>query len=156
MTEPVTDPLVEEPVVDISPLRRDGQAATLVNLYDDMIVNTIQAPTGPGWDNNSSRWIDWGDQATFDAWCAEFGWTVVAETPEPDAGNQIAASTVELLDGVPTRVWSLRDKTPAEMDAELSAQAAIEREVAIQNSLQGLPALVEAVDILILDALGGI
>ena len=152
----MTDQLVEELAVDTPPPRRDGQAATLVRLADGVITETLQAPTGPGWDNNSSRWIDWGDQAVFDAWCAEFGWTVVAETPEPDAGNQIAASTVELLDGVPTRVWSLRDKTPAEIDAELSAQAAMEREVAIQNSLQGLPALVEAVDILILDALGGI
>ena len=156
MTEPVFEPIAEEPIVDISLPRRDGQAATLVKLVDGAITETLQAPTGPGWDNNASRWIDWGDQATFDAWCAEFGWTVVAETPEPDAGNQIAVSTVELLDGAPTRVWSLRDKTPAEMDAELSAQAAMEREVAIQNSLQGLPALVEAVDILILDALGGI
>ena len=156
MTEPVFELVAEGPVADASPPRRDGQAATLVKLVDGAITETLQAPTGPGWDNNAFRWIDWGDQATFDSWCAEFGWTVVAETPEPDAGNQIAASTVELLDGVPTRVWSLRDKTPAEIDAELSAQAAMEREVAIQNSLQGLPALVEAVDILILDALGGI
>ena len=156
MTEPVFELVVEGPVADAPPPRRDGQAATLVKLGNGAIAETMQAPTGPGWDNDSGRWIDWGDQATFDSWCAEFGWTVVAETPEPDAGNQIAASTVELLDGVPTRVWSLRDKTPAEIDAELSAQAAMEREVAIQNSLQGLPALVEAVDILILDALGGI
>ena len=152
----MTDQIVEEPATEIPPPRRDGQASTLVKLADGVITETLQAPTGPGWDNATSRWIDWGDQATFDSWCAESGWTVVAETPEPDAGNQIAASTVELLDGVPTRVWSLRDKTPVELDAELSAQAAMEREAAIQNSLQGLPALVEAVDILILDALGGI
>ena len=156
MTEPVAEPLVEEPVVDISPPRRDGQAATLVRLADGVITETLQAPTGPGWDNATSRWIDWGDQAVFDAWCEECGWTVVAESVEPEAGNQIPISTIEVIDGIPTRVWSLRDKTPVELDAELSAQAAMEREIAIQNSLLGLTALVEAVDILILDALGGI
>ena len=152
----MTEPITEEPIAESPLLRRDGQAATLVNLYDDVIVETLQAPTGPGWDNCSSRWIDWGDQAVFDAWCEEFNWTVVTETPEPDAGTQVAVSTIEVIDGTPTRVWTLRDKTPAELDAELSAQVAAERETAIQNSLQGLPALVEAVDTLILDALGGI
>ena len=152
----MTEPLVEELIVDAPPPRRDGQAATLVRLADGVITETLQTPTGPGWDNATSRWIDWGDQAVFDAWCEECGWTVVAESVEPEAGNQIPISTIEVIDGIPTRVWSLRDKTPVELDAELSAQAAMEREVAIQNSLQGLPALVEAVDILILDALGGI
>ena len=156
MTEPVAEPLVEEPVVDISLPRRDGQAATLVRLAGGVITETLHAPSGPGWDNDSSRWIDWGDQAVFDAWCEERNWTVVAETPEPDGGTRVAVSTIELIDGTPTRVWSLRDKTQAELDAELSAQAAMEREIAIQNSLLGLTALVEAVDILILDALGGI
>ena len=140
MTEPVVQPLVEEPVVDISLPRRDGQAATLVRLADGAIAETLQAPTGPGWDNDSSRWIDWGDQAVFDAWCEEFNWTVVAETPEPDdGGTRVAVSTIDLIDGIPTRVWSLRDKTPAELDAELATQAAAQREALVQQRIQALP-----------------
>ena len=139
MIEPVTEPLVEEPAVDTSPLRRDGQAATLIRLADGVITETLHAPTGPGWDNDSSRWIDWGDQAVFDAWCAECGWTVVAETPEPEAGDRVAVSTIELLEGIPTRVWSMRDKTPAELDVELATQAAAQRDALVQQRIQALP-----------------
>ena len=139
MIEPVTEPLVEEPAVDTSPLRRDGQAATLIRLADGVITETLHAPTGPGWDNDSSRWTDWGDQAVFDAWCAECGWTVVAETPEPEAGDRVAVSTIELLEGIPTRVWSMRDKTPAELDVELATQAAAQRDALVQQRIQALP-----------------
>ena len=140
MTEPVAEPLVEEPVVDISLPRRDGQAATLVRLADGVITETLHAPSGPGWDNDSSRWIDWGDQAVFDAWCEECGWTVVAETPKPDdGGTRVAVSTLDLIDGIPTRVWSLRDKTSAELDAELAAQTAAQRDALVQQRIQALP-----------------
>lgn len=139
MTEPVVQPLVEEPIVDISLPRRDGQAATLVRLADGVITETMHAPSVPGWDNDSSRWIDWGDWGVFDAWCAGSGWTVVAETPEPDVGTRVAVSTIELLDGIPTMVWSLRDKTPAELDAELATQAAAQREALVQQRIQALP-----------------
>lgn len=135
----LVDASIAEPVVDAPPPRRDGQAATLVRLADGVITETQHAPSGPGWDNDSSRWIDWGDQAVFDAWCAECGWTVVAETPEPDGGTRVAVSTIELLDGVPTRVWSLLDKTPAEHAAELAVQAAAQRDALVQQRIQALP-----------------
>ena len=75
----------------------------------------------------------------FDAWCEEFNWTVVVETPEPEAGDRVAVSTIELLEGIPTRVWSLRDKTPAELDAELATQAAAQRNALVQQRIQALP-----------------
>ena len=128
----MTDPVFDPP-------RRDGQAATLVKVGDGVIAETLQAPSGPGWDNDSSRWIDWGDQAVFDAWCEESNWTVVVETPEPGAGDRVAVSTIELLEGTPTRVWSLRDKTPAELDAELATQAAAQRNALVQQRIQALP-----------------
>ena len=139
MTEPVPEPIVEEPIEVVPPPRRDGQAATLVKIAGGAITETLHAPSGPGWDNDSSRWIDWGDQSVFDAWCAECGWTVVAETPEPEAGDRVAVSTIDLIDGIPTRVWSLRDKTPAELDVELAAQAAVQRAALVQQRIQALP-----------------
>ena len=138
MTEPVFE-VAEAPVADAPPPRRDGQAATLVKVGDGVITETMHAPSGPGWDNDSSRWIDWGDQAVFDTWCAECGWTVVAETPEPDVGTRVAISTIDLIDGIPTRVWSLRDKTPAELDAETAAEAAAQRDTLVQQRIQALP-----------------
>ena len=139
MTEPVFELVAEGPVADASPPRRDGQAATLVKLVDGAITETLQAPTGPGWDNNTSRWIDWGDQAVFDAWREEFNWTAVAESVEPEAGNQIPISTIEVIDGIPTRVWSLRDKTPTELDTELATQADAQRDALVQQRIQALP-----------------
>ena len=48
------------------------------------------------------------------------GWYVVVETAAPTVtASQVAESTVTLPGGVPTRTWTVRAKTQAELDADL-------------------------------------
>jgi hypothetical protein len=47
------------------------------------------------------------------------GWYEVTETDPPafNPQTQVSSSTVELVDGTPTRVWTVRDKTAEELQA---------------------------------------
>jgi hypothetical protein len=51
------------------------------------------------------------------------GWYEVTETDPPafNPSTQVSSSTVELVDGTPARVWTVRDKTPEELAAEIAA-----------------------------------
>ena len=50
------------------------------------------------------------------------GFVPVAETPAPTpTATQVHVSTVQLVNGVPTRTWTLRDKSAAELAAETQA-----------------------------------
>ena len=50
------------------------------------------------------------------------GWWEITDTPRPDdTATTTHDRTVELVAGVPTVVWTERDKTQAELDAEAKA-----------------------------------
>lgn len=58
------------------------------------------------------------------------GWYEVVDTPRPaTADNEVATSSIELVDGVPTRVWTVRLHTPQEAAAArfTTAQAVYDR-----------------------------
>ena len=66
---------------------------------------------GPG---NGDTWTD--------ELAAACGFAPVVETLAPTPGaTQVPVSTVELVNGTPTRTWTLRDKTAAELAAETQA-----------------------------------
>lgn len=58
------------------------------------------------------------------------GWYEVVETERPaETATQVPVGTVEVVEGVPTRVWTMRDKTPEEIaaEAEQANQSSIEQ-----------------------------
>lgn len=67
---------------------------------------------------DSGAWVlglrDYADEATRQA-C---GYYAVTDTPQPStAADEVAESTVELVDGVPTQQWTVRTLTDAELAA---------------------------------------
>lgn len=66
-----------------------------------------------------TRWHDWrGDPATWATQPADWGWLPVVETPRPDPiDGGIHESAIELVDGLPVRVWTWRPWTAEELAA---------------------------------------
>ena len=72
-----------------------------------------------------TRWHDWrGDPATWATQPADWGWQPVTETPRPDPiDGGIHESAIELVDGLPVRVWTWRPWTADELAAQAEAAA---------------------------------
>ena len=106
---------------------------------------------GPGalpdvW-NDGTR--DWDLRPMSDPELAELGWLPVTTTPRPaDTETTTYDYSVELVDGVPTEVWTERPKTPDEIaGAEASAnttQMVAESDEAVDK----LVAVVEALNVM--------
>ena len=140
------EPSVDQPFIEMPPdteqpkLRRDGETVTIAWVENGLVKVSKTAPSTPGWDETTQRWVDWGDVKAFLDWCVEFGWVVVTENPKPDPiMGSVLTSTVELVDGLPVKVWSTRPKTQSEIDAELSAVLLEVRQEAIEELIQSLP-----------------
>lgn len=81
------------------------------------------------WDG--TRWWDYRDP---DADPTVQGWRSVVRTPRPaDTATTTHEWSVQLIDGAPVEVWTERDKTPDEIEAEA-------RFVAIEDRLAALEA----------------
>lgn len=66
--------------------------------------------------HDGTRWWDYRHE---DADPTAQGWHPVARTPRPDDTPATAHDySIELVDGTPTEVWTARDKTHAEIEAE--------------------------------------
>ena len=73
------------------------------------------------------RWWDNRDPAVVQEWMTTYGWVEVVNTPKPadTTTDTYDQRSVELIDGIPTEVWTSRPWTAE----ELASQAAIfERE----------------------------
>jgi hypothetical protein len=100
-------------------------------MYAQIIDNSIQAL---GRLPRSARRLDTGQwvmglaTASTDLQRACGWWEVVDTDPPTVTDSQVAEQTVDLLIGVPIRVWTVRDKTAEELaaDAEDANRVAIE------------------------------
>ena len=93
-------------------------------------INALGNPPDLEWDG--TRWWDLRDPAIRQA----RGWHEVTETPRPDpiAGG-IHESTVELVDGLPVRVWTWRAWTAEEIAAQEDAAAQVDKLAAIESAV---------------------
>ena len=81
-------------------------------------INALGNPPDLEWDG--TRWWDLRDPTIRQA----RGWHEVAETPRPDPiEGGVFESTVELVDGLPVRVWTWRAWTAEELAAQEAAAA---------------------------------
>lgn len=63
----------------------------------------------------------------------------VVQTPRPDdTATTTHDRDIELVDGVPTVVWTERAKTQAELDAEAEAAAQAERKAILEGAIPSL------------------
>ena len=73
-----------------------------------------------------TRWHDWrGDPEAWATQPADWGWLPVVETDRPADTDTTSDGSVQLVAGVPTRVWTPRPWTAEELTAR-DAQAASE------------------------------
>ena len=95
-------------------------------------------PVPPVW-NDGER--DWDMRGMSDTELAGLGWYKVIEVPQPvNTETTTFDYSIELVDSVPTEVWTERDKTAQE----------IENETSVENTNQMRTESDEAVDKLIL------
>lgn len=118
-------------------------------VVDNTIVRTAGTPT------NLER-IEDGAKVLYSAYItadelAACGWFLVVE-PEPPtitASQTFDPDTIELIAGVPTRVFHVRDKTPAELAADTAAanSEVVSDLAAIQTAITNLKTFLTDPDI---------
>ena len=116
--------------------------ALYAHTQDDTIDQVGALPTlwlGP------TRWHDWrGDPATWATQPSDWGWLPVVETPRPDPiDGGIHESAIELVDGLPVRVWTWRAWTAEELAAQEEAEQQQARYVTHEAILDATAALME-------------
>ena len=101
--------------------------------YAHITANTITALGAPPdleWDG--TRWWDLRDPEIRTA----RGWLEVTETPRPEpVEGGVHESTVELVDGLPVRVWTWRAWTSEELAAQADAAAQVDRFAAVESAV---------------------
>ena len=92
----------------------------------------------------TGQWITPPDGVWTDAQAAECGWLPVVDATRPvDTATKTSDRTLTIVAGKPTVVWTVRDKTPAELHAEqvTAAQAALDAAVPLAAAPTQLEAL---------------
>lgn len=116
---------------------------------DGAIARTTGRPT------NLTRIADgatvlWSEYIT-DAELAACGWLRVAEPPRPaiTAQQTFDPDTIELVAGVPTRVYHVRARTASELQADTAAvnSAAVSDLAALQTAITNLKTFLTDVDV---------
>jgi hypothetical protein len=124
-------------------------------VLDDAIVSTGRPPDllPPGDITAEERWWDLRQHGDIASWetdiIAPHGWlpVVVADRP-PDTATDTSDYSLEVIDGVPTQVWTVRPWTPEELGQQ-EAVANTQQMVQEQNeSVDKLVAVVEALNLL--------
>jgi len=80
-----------------------------------VVVEEITDPSGIRWDDGR-RW-DLRKPRTLQSWLQTYGWLPVVDTPRPDdTATVVHDRSVQLVDEVPTEVWTARTLTEDEQD----------------------------------------
>lgn len=88
-----------------------------------------------------TRWHDWrGDPAGWATQPADWGWLPVVEVPRPDDTETHTSdpAPVALVDGAPTRQWTVRPWTAEELAAQAEAAAWEAQQAADRAALDAL------------------
>lgn len=89
----------------------------------------------------------WSDPEVLDKWMDEFGWSLLTEETPPDStSTTVVEPLVKIINGVPIKTWTVRDKTFSEIEAEVAAEAAAEHAQAVKDAIQTLPETVVRVN----------
>ena len=103
---------------------------------NDGVIKAVQSiQRKPIYDGG--RWWDLRDSAVLTEWKSTYNWVEVIEVPRPadtatDTYNNV---TVELVDGVPTQVWTSRPWTAEELAQQAADKLTANNEATVGNKI---------------------
>lgn len=115
----------------------------LAYIVDGSIQSVSDEPSG-GREISSGAWVDKPEEGWTLETLASLGYYPVVDTPKPeDTATTVYVSSVEMVDGVPTQVWTATARPSEEVAAFTGEQNEKTIKDALESSLGELQTLID-------------
>lgn len=116
---------------------------------NDGVITAVQSiQTKPLYDGG--RWWDLRDPDVLTQWKSTYNWIEVVDVPQPAATDTLVydSKTVELIDGIPTEVWTSRPWTAEELAQQAADKLTANNEAIVGNKIEtvDMPAMKAILD----------